>query len=323
MKRWCAGLLLTCMIILAALEKPVTGRAQDLRHNAKIALGSRLFFDPRLSGDNRMSCAGCHIPELAFTDGRPVAIGRDGRRLSRNTPTLLQSANNKSQFWDGRVRTLEDQVLEPIRRSDEMNQNLDDLTAKLSTDPEYVNLFQEAFGSPITLQGIAAAVAAFERTLLSRNSPFDRYLAGDRAAISAETQRGMTIFQTKGGCASCHEGLDFTDHKFHNLGVPERDPLHPDPGRYLVTNNEADRGAFKTPTLRNIAQTAPYMHNGIFKTLEEVVAFYNNGGGKNPHLDDAMTPIGLTRQEQQNLVAFLKSLTGKLPTIIPPTFNTP
>jgi len=320
MKRSCAGLLLT-YLILAAPGGPEQSRAQDLPHKAKISLGLRLFFDPRLSGDNRMSCASCHIPALAFTDGRPVAVGSNGRALSRNTPTLIQSAHNTSQFWDGRVRTLEEQVFEPIRHPDEMNQNLDVLQAELAEDPDYVNLFEEAFGSPITLQGISAAIAAFERTLLSRNSPFDRYLTGERTAISPEARRGMDIFQIKAQCGSCHKGLDFTDHEFHNLGVAEPDSQQPDLGRYLVTKLEPERGAFKTPTLRNIAQTAPYMHNGTLKTLEEVVAFYNKGGGKNPHLDPAMTPLELSQQEQKDLVAFLITLTGRLPTITPPEFK--
>lgn len=320
MKRSCAGLFLT-YLILAVLGIPEPGNAQELQHNAKIALGLRLFFDSRLSGDNQTSCASCHIPALAFTDGKPVAIDSNGRALRRNTPTLLQSANNTSQFWDGRVRTLEEQVFEPIRHPDEMNQNLDVLPAELAEDPDYVNLFEEAFGSPITLQGISSAIAAFERTLLSRNSLFDRYLTGERTAISAEARRGMNIFQMKGQCGSCHKGLDFTDHAFHNLGVSEPNPQQPDLGRYLVTKNEADRGAFKTPTLRNIAQTAPYMHNGSLKTLEEVVTFYNKGGGKNPRLDPAMTPLGLTQQEQKDLVAFLITLTGKLPAITPPEFK--
>ncbi|MBI3609960.1 MAG: c-type cytochrome [Nitrospirae bacterium] len=320
MRQPSAGWLLLSLA-LAIPACPEWSEAQDFQYNAKIALGLRLFFDPRLSGDNRMSCAGCHIPALAFTDGRSVAIGSNDQKLTRNTPTLLQAADSTSQFWDGRVRTLEDQVLEPVRRPDEMNQDLDQLVVKLGKDPEYARLFEEAFGSPVTLKGISEAVAAFERTILSHNSPFDRYLAGDRAAISPEAQRGMEIFQTKGRCAFCHKGLDFTDREFHNLGVPEPNPKQPDLGRYLVTKNENDRGAFKTPTLRNIAQTAPYMHNGTLKTLEEVAAFYNKGGGKNSHLDKAMTPLGLTRQEQQDLVSFLKTLTGRLPVMTPPEFK--
>ncbi len=320
MKRSCAGWLLI-YLILALLGLPEPGRAQNRQHTAKIALGLRLFFDPRLSGDNHMSCASCHIPDRAFTDGKPVAIGRNGRALRRNTPSLIQSANNTSQFWDGRVRTLEEQALVPVGQPDEMNQNLDHLAAELESDPEYVKLFQEAFGSSVSLTGISAAIAVFERTILSRNSPFERYLAGDRTAISEEARRGMDIFQTKGQCAFCHKGLDFTDHEFHNLGVPETDREQPDLGRYLVTKKEADRGAFKTPTLRNIAQTAPYTHNGTLKTLEEVVSFYNKGGGKNPNRDPAVIPLGLTRQEQQELVAFLKTLTGRLPAITPPEFK--
>jgi cytochrome c peroxidase len=320
MKRPCAGLFLTCLI-LSVLGIPEPSNTQELQHNAKIALGLRLFFDPRLSGNNQTSCASCHIPDLAFTDGRPVAIGGNGRALQRNTPTLIQSANNTSQFWDGRVRTLEEQVLEPVRHPDEMNQNLDHLIAELERDPDYGKRFQDAFGTSITVQGISAAIAAFERTLLSRNSPFDRYLTGERTAISAEARRGMNLFQMKGQCGSCHKGLDFTDHAFHNLGVSEPNPRQPDLGRYLVTKNDDDRGAFKTPTLRNIAQTAPYMHNGTLKTLVEVVSFYNKGGGKNPRLDPAMTPLGLTQQEQKDLVAFLITLTGKLPAVTPPRFK--
>lgn len=321
MRRSCAGLFLTFLIILAVVAKPETGGAQDPQHSAEIVLGLRLFFDPRLSGDNQTSCASCHIPSLAFTDGRPVAIGRNGRALSRNTPTLLQSANNTSQFWDGRVRTLEEQALEPISHSDEMNQDLEHLVPELEKDPDYPRLFQEAFGTPITLKGVAEAIADFERTLLARSSPFDRYLTGDRSAISGEAVRGMEIFQTKGQCAFCHKGLDFTDHEFHNIGVPESNPQNPDLGRYLVTKKKEDRGAFKTPMLRNIAQTAPYMHNGSIKTLEDVVVFYNKGGGKNSNLDPAMQRLGLSETEQQNLVAFMKALSGRIPAITPPEFR--
>jgi cytochrome c peroxidase len=320
MKQTCIGWLLIGLI-LGLLGMPEPGRAQDRQHNSEIALGLRLFFDPRLSGDNRRSCASCHIPALAYTDGKPVAIGNNGQALRRNTPTLIQSANNASQFWDGRVRTLEEQALVPVGQPGEMNQDLDLLPAELQRDPEYVRLFQEAFGAGVSLTGISAAIAAFERTLLSRNSPFDRYLTGERTAISAEARRGMDIFQMKAQCGTCHKGLDFTDHEFHNLGVPEPNSKQPDLGRYLVTKLESERGAFKTPTLRNITQTAPYMHNGTFETLEEVMTFYNKGGGKNPHLDSAMKPLGLSEQEQQDLVAFLKTLTGKLPNITPPEFK--
>lgn len=301
------------------LFQPGPGSAQQTAHEAKVALGLRLFFDPRLSGDNRLSCAGCHIPERAYTDGKARAVGKNGRVLARNTPTLLHSVNSKNLFWDGRVRTLEEQVREPLRHPDEMDQDLEELVVEVGRDPEYVGLFQKAFGSTVNLQGIASAIAAFERTLLTQNSPFDRFLTGDRNAIGPEARRGMGIFQTKGQCAFCHTGLDFTDHEFHNLGVPETDPKNPDLGRYLVTRRKQDRGAFKTPTLRNIAQTAPYMHNGVFGALEEVVAFYNQGGGRNANRDPAMIPLKLTREEQQDLAAFLKTLTGQLPTVTSPS----
>ncbi len=315
-----AGLSLF-LLAINHVAGPLPAGGGSTPSEVRAQLGLRLFFDSRLSGNNKMSCADCHIPERAFTDGRRRAVGSRGTVLRRNTPTLIQSVNRKNQFWDGRVQTLEEQALEPLRNPDEMDQDPNQLIGELKSDPEYVRLFRESFGSEISLPRVAEAIAAFERTLISQNSPFDQYMMGNREAISLEAVKGMGIFQGKGKCALCHSGLDFTDDLFHNIGVSESDPGKADLGRYHVTRKKADRGAFKTPTLRNVDLTGPYMHNGSMETLDEVAAFYNKGGGKNSHRDELIAPLGLSKSEERALVAFLKSLTGTLPRVIPPRFN--
>jgi len=305
----------TLAIFQPSLERP----AQAMDREAQILLGTLLFFDPRLSRDNQMSCATCHKPELAFTDGLPLAKGYNGKTLKRNTPALLHLTDHSSFFWDGRSSSLEQQDLEPIQNPDEMNQNLDALVAKLNQIPGYVSQFQKLYGTPVTVKGITQALAAFERTLISKDAPFDRFLAGQKTAISPAAQRGINLFQDKARCAFCHKGFNFTDSDFHNIGVPSLPGQKEDVGRYAVTRRAEDREAFRTPTLRNATQTAPYMHNGIFKTLGEVVEFYNKGGGKNPNLDIQMKPLGLTAQEKKDLVEFLKTLTGSLPKIVVPS----
>jgi cytochrome c peroxidase len=182
-----------------------------------------------------------------------------------------------------------------------------------------VEQFKKVFGTGVSPQGIADAIAAFERTILSTNSPFDKFMEGDSKAMDESAQRGMKVFQGKGRCVLCHNGPNFADNKFHNLGVPQTGPLKEDLGRFNVTRRDADRGAFKTPTLRSIVETAPYMHDGAFKTLEEVVDFYNRGGGKNPHLDPLILPLSLTDSDKKDLVEFMKALTGEKLNIAMPT----
>jgi cytochrome c peroxidase len=294
----------------------------------KIELGKKLFFDRRLSGDGTMSCATCHNPELAFTDGLDISLSYPTTRNWRNAPTLINVAFSKYLFWDGRATTLEDQALFPMMSAFEMNQNLDFLEEELRSVPEYVEAFRKVFGGEITRERIAMAIAAFERTLISRNAPIDRFLNGDKTALSEKARKGYEIFTGKGRCAECHYGVNLSDDKFYALGVPEneeqeKDPrvsatrrfvakvyhyedyinLKEDPGRYLITKDPKDWKAFKTPTLREVSRTAPYMHNGAFKTLDEVIGFFNRGGGPG---NKVLKPLNLTDEEKQYLKAFLE-----------------
>ena len=328
-RKWGFVLIVVISVFISIYSFPVSANA-TLDYEAELQLGHQLFFDPRLSGNNKMSCATCHKPELAFTDGLPLARGRDGLILKRHTPTLLHLADQSFFFWDGRVTTLHEQVLFPIRDPFEMNQDLDELVDELNRVPGYVEQFKKTYGTSITLQGISQAIAAFERTFITRSSPFDEHLFGNKTALSPSAQRGLELFQGKASCAFCHQGFNFTDSGFHNIGVPphpdqkgklrgkSKIPPDQDVGRYAVTGRPEDRGAFKTPTLRNIAQTAPYMHNGTFKTLEEVMEFYDKGGGRNANLDMQMKPLGLTKREKKDLIEFMKALTGQLPDIKKP-----
>jgi cytochrome c peroxidase len=287
-----------------------------------IALGRKLFYDARLSQGNAISCASCHNPALAFSDPRPRSSGVGGKLGTRNAPSVLNAAYFTTEFWDGRVPSLEEQALGPMANPVEMNQAHDVSVRKIDSDPAYRREFAQAFGpGPVTVAKITMALASFERTLLSGDSPFDRYeYGGDKHAISAAAIRGLEVFRdkNKGNCAACHTVGEkyalFSDNKFHNLGVgldSEGDII--DPGRYAATQSEADRGSFRTPTLRNVALTGPYMHDGSEKTLKEVVDFYVGGGSSNPYLDKEIKPLNLTSRERSDLVEFLKALTGNMP----------
>jgi len=287
-----------------------------------VALGRKLFYDTRLSADGSIACASCHNPNRGFSDGQPVAKGIRGQLGSRSAPSLLNSAYYPVEFWDGRAASLEDQAGGPMANPIEMGQPHDVSIRKLQADASYGPLFEKAFGpGPITMDKIAKSLASFERTLVSGDSPFDRYEYGhDATAMSATAIRGLAVFRdpARGNCAACHTiGKDYallTDGKFHNIGVGI-DPTGEltDLGRYSQTKAEADRGAFKTPTLRNVALTAPYMHDGSEKTLKEVVDYYAGGANSNPQLDPAIQRIKLTPQERADLVAFLEALTGGIP----------
>jgi cytochrome c peroxidase len=281
----------------------------------KIALGKQLFFDPRLSGDNSKSCASCHLPEKAFTDGLPRAKGAGGKELSRNTPTLLNVGFYSAYFWDGRAGSLEEQALFPIQSPDEMNQDLPALEKELNAIPGYVAQFRAVFESRVTAGNIAKTLAAFERTLVSRNSPFDRYLAGDKSAISEEAQSGWELFRGT-GCIRCHSGPNFSDSKFYRLGTTFRDR-----GRGAVTGEKRDFYAFRTPGLRDVARTAPYMHDGSMETLTQVVEFYYRGAPiQSPDglpLDIAPL-LGQSYSEIAAIVAFLEALNGEIPQVSPP-----
>jgi cytochrome c peroxidase len=274
---------------------------------AKINLGKQLYFDKRLSADGSVACATCHDPGKGFSDDRPTSRGIKGQVGGRNAPVTINRLFSKEQFWDGRAASLEEQALGPVQNPIEMGNTLDGMVATLRTIPGYVKQFKTAFGTEVTKEGVARAIASFERTLLCGNSPFDTFEAGDRKALSEGAQRGLALFRGKAECVSCHVGFNFTEEGYENVGVGMDKP-NPDLGRYSATKNEQDKGAFKTPTLRNIAASAPYFHDGSAMTLEDVIEYYDKGGTKNPHLSSKIKPLRLTAQEKSDLVAFLRSL---------------
>ena len=274
---------------------------------ARVALGKALFFDPRLSGSDWISCATCHNPAMGWSDGLPTAIGDGMKRLKRATPTILNAAYSPLLMWDGRAPDLEAQALGPIAADVEMNQDLPGLVKKLSAVSGYVEMFDKAYpGEGISGKTIGKAIAAYERTILSTESPFDRWRRGDARAVSASAKRGFDVFEGKANCAACHQGFNFTDNGFHNIGLKGAT----DAGRYELRKLPRLRGAMKTPTLRDVALTAPYMHNGMYRTLEEVVEHYDRGGDVKDNLDPEVKPLNLTAQERADLVAFMRSLTG-------------
>jgi cytochrome c peroxidase len=294
---------------LGALPLPPAHLSAD--HAAKIALGRRLFFDTRLSLDHSMSCATCHDPEKGFTDALRLSPGFGGKALRRHSPTVLNAVHNVVQFWDGRAKDLAEQATLPIMSGDEMNMGSEErVIERLTSDPDYRKSFQELYGVRPNLKLVGDAIAAYEATLVTPDSPFDRYMRGEKSALSEAQKRGLALFVGKASCTQCHTGLNFTDNGFHNLGVGTSGA---DQGRFEVTKDPADRGKFKTPTLRNVSITAPYMHDGSVATLEEVVDFYNKGGGDAEGKSELMFELDLTAQEQKDLVAFLKSLTGTVP----------
>jgi cytochrome c peroxidase len=265
-----------------------------------VSLGKRLYYDKGLSVDKSISCASCHAPDQGFAYAEAVATGVQGKKGTRNAPTVINAAYYTTQFWDGREPTLEKQAEGPVQNPVEMAHSLNGAVARLAADPSYVAGFEHAFGpGKITYAKVEKSVAAFERTIISGNSPFDRwYYGGDQHAVSASVKRGFDVFRRidKGNCASCHVMNEnyalFTDNQFHNIGVGVKDETPGDLGRYTVTHYDSDRGAFKTPSLRNVAETAPYMHDGSLKTLKEV---------------------HLTAGEKADLIAFMESLTGDVP----------
>jgi cytochrome c peroxidase len=283
----------------------------NLNYRAKVELGKRLYFDGRLSKNGQVSCAFCHNPFTGFADPRQTSIGVDGGIGGRQAPTVYNSAFNDTQFWDGRAGSLEEQAIAPIQNPIEMGETHENVVKKLGKIKGYQQQFRAVFGSDVNLQGIAEAIAAYERTVISTNSAFDKYVLGDKQAMSEPAVRGMALFRSKARCILCHNGPTFADEQFYNLGVPQVGPLKEDPGRYNVTRLERDRGAFRTPTLRSIVETAPYMHDGAFKTLEEVIEFLDKGGGPNPNLALQIKPLQLTSDEKADLLAFLKALTGE------------
>ena len=285
--------------------------SSNVNYAAKIELGKQLYFDGRLSKNNAISCAFCHNPGTGFADSRQTSIGVGGGIGGRQSPTVYNTGFNHVQFWDGRARSLEEQAIGPIHNPVEMAETHEHVVAKLGKIKGYQQEFRAVFGTEVNLQGIAEAIAAYERTVLSTNSAFDKYVLGDVKAMDEAAARGLGLFKGKARCILCHNGPNFTDNQFHNLGVPQVGPMKEDLGRYNVSRADKDKGAFKTPTLRSVTETAPYMHDGAFKTLEEVVDFLDQGGGSNPRLSPLMRPLGLTTEEKADLVMFLKALTGE------------
>jgi cytochrome c peroxidase len=321
--------------------------ADNLQTPDKIALGKRLFFDGRLSADGTVACATCHNPARAFTDGRPVSIGIHGRAGQRNAPTVLNALYNKTQFWDGRAKTLEDQAAMPIVNPAEMGQpSLNSAVSKIAGIEEYQQAFRRVFGGAPDGTSLLRAIASYERSLVSFDSPFDHFVAGEQTAIDEAAKHGWELFNTKARCNKCHaltetkkDVTNFIDNDFHNIGigiirhnvvglarqaeklVNSGDPAAIDRaaiqtelsalGRFLITKKESDTASFKTPNLRNLLLTAPYFHDGSQETLWDVMDHYNKGDGlKNPWLDEDIQPLALTEPEIEDLVAFLASLTS-------------
>lgn len=272
---------------------------------AKIELGKQLYFDKRLSRDNTVSCASCHDPAKGWSNADRFATGIGGQKGGRSAPTILNSGYSYFQFWDGRAQFVEGQALGPIQNPIEMDLTLEELVEKLNKIDGYRKEFQAVFGTDVTSEGIAKAIGAFERTILSGDAPYDRYKAGDENALTPEAKRGMELFFGKANCSACHAPPLFTDGGFHNIGVGIN-AKEPDIGRNAHSNLLGDRGSFKTPGLRDIARTAPYMHDGSEATLEDVVEYYNKGGTANPQLDEEIFKLNLTDQEKKDLVTFLK-----------------
>lgn len=307
----CLGLVVLCSSLLRA-DDAVPKGLPKVRHpannpptDAKIALGKQLYFDPRMSLDSTISCASCHDPKKGWSNGDAVATGVNSLKGGRSSPTIINAAYGKLQFWDGRAADLEEQALGPIQNPIEMTMSLEEVVERLNAIPGYRQQFQDVFGTDVTSEGIALAIAAYERTVLSGDAPYDRFKAGDTSALSESAQRGLKLFTGKAHCSACHSGPNFTDNGFHNLGVNILKE-QPDLGRSEISNLEGDRGAFKTPTLREIARTAPYMHDGSLATLEEVVDYYDKGCTPNPQLDESLFPLKLTAEEKADLVQFLK-----------------
>jgi cytochrome c peroxidase len=291
--------------------------ADNPQTEAKISLGKQLYFDGRLSADGKISCATCHSPKTGWAGHDATDTGIEGRVGDRNSGTVVNSGYMKYQFWDGRAKSLEEQALGPIANPVEMGETLENVVRKLNAVPGYKKQFEEVFETEVTADGIGKAIAAFERTIVSGTSPYDGYVAGDAKAMSEAAVRGMGIFNGKGRCSNCHSDPVFSDQSFHNLGVGA-DSAKPDIGREAVTKDPADRGRFKTPGLRNVQLTYPYMHDGKTPTLEAVVEFLDRGGVPNPNLDPLVVPLKLTAQERKDLVAFLKALTGPEPMVTAP-----
>ena len=321
---------LAATTVLLALTSTATGFAEDLsgwllppvpmptnnpQNSTKIELGMQLVFDTRLSKNDAISCAGCHLPPYGGASPTPRAFGQGGE-LGRWAPSWFNAGYYTSLFWDGRAASLEEQTgalpghMGPISAPGEMGGDVNAIVARLNGIPAYKKQFNAAFGTDASPQAIAQAIAAFERTLVANNSPFQHYLKGDKKALSPEAKRGFEVFRNKGLCTTCHTQPVLTDNLFHDISVPQVGPLAKDAGRQAVTGDAGDAGKFKTPSLYNSASFAFFMHDGAFSTLQQVVDHYNQGGNpNNAHQDPLVMPLKLSEGERGDLVAFLRSLT--------------
>jgi cytochrome c peroxidase len=275
---------------------------------ARVQLGRKLFFDPILSADQTVACASCHQPAHGFAGPGARPLGIRGQPTPRKAPTLFNRAYGSAFFWDGRETALEAQALRPIEDPAEMGSRLADVVKRLQANEDYKDRFESAFPDGVTAANLGRALASFERVLLRGDSAVDRFRRkGEHAALTPAERHGLWLYESKARCWNCHGGANFSDERFHNTGVGwGKEP--PDLGRFAVTNRDDDRGKFKTPTLRGVSLTAPYMHDGSLATLQDVVEFYNRGGGANKNLDPLMKPLELSKEEVSDLVAFLKAL---------------
>jgi len=312
------GFLMTFSFSLYA-SKLVTPSLDDIEYPddeapsaREVELGKTLFFDPRLSLNEKQSCATCHNPDLGFGEGLETGIGTMGGGLGRNTPHIYNLAWNVSFFWDGRAGSLEEQALGPIQAAGEMNLPLEKLLPRLKGVKYYQDTFNAVYGDGITAQNVGRAIAAFERTLNAINTPFDKYLAGDKTAMGPAAVRGLALFEGKANCTKCHDGANLTDNSYHNIGIKGDDK-----GRAGINGEASMTGAFKTPGLRNVVFTAPYMHDGSEASLESVVKFYNRGGDQKKGRSDIIKPLDLTKQDIYDLVAFLGALTDPIDVVRP------
>ena len=285
--------------------KPVPVPKNNPQTAEKIALGKQLYFEKRLSKDSTVSCASCHAPDKGFSNGERFATGVGGAKGGRSAPSVINAAYYRQQFWDGRAASLEEQALGPIANPIEMALSIEDAVGRLNKIEGYKSQFQKVFGTDANPEGIAKAIASYERTVLSGNAPYDKFKAGDKSALSEAAERGRKLFFGKANCAACHGGSNFSDNSYHNIGIG-MDVKDFDKGRVVVSKLGGDTGAFKTPTLREIARTAPYMHDGSLKTLEEVVEHYAKGGIANEWLDEEIFPLRLNAQDKKDLVTFMK-----------------